>query len=278
MKNDVFVARALDIAQNYKTVYANGFIGSPISESMILQKSKQLPSWYTDSRIAMLKGLIGKGYFGFDCVCLVKSILWGWNGDASKPYGGAVYESGGVPDITLEAMIEECSDVSTDFTNISAGEFLQMPGHCGIYVGKGLAVECTTKWEGKVQITAVSNIGTQAGYNARAWTRHGKLPYVEYISAETVPGAADKGGSSGGTDGSGAEVTVTLNTLRKGQDRGSAQIGTAQRILKELGYYKMEVDNSFGPGMYEAVKSFQKAKGLDSDGIVGRNTWNALLK
>ena len=56
-----------------------------------------------------------------------------------------------------------------------------MPGHIGVYIGDGLAVECTPKWDNKVQITAVANIGKKAGYNSRKWTKHGKLPYVEYV-------------------------------------------------------------------------------------------------
>lgn len=32
----------------------------------------------------------------------------------------------------------------------------------------------------------------------------------------------------------------------------------------------------FGPGTESAVRSFQSDKGLDADGIVGRETWAAL--
>ena len=85
-----FIQRLLDAAKNHKTVYANGMFGHLISEEIISQKAQQLPGWYTASRQADLRELIGKEYFGFDCVCLVKGILWGWNGDVSKKYGGAV--------------------------------------------------------------------------------------------------------------------------------------------------------------------------------------------
>lgn len=119
------------------------------------------------SRQAELRGLIEKEYFGFDCVCLVKGILWGWNGDASKKYGGAVYQSNGVPDITEGQMINACNGVSSDFSKLVPGEFLWMQGHCGVYIGDGLAVECTPKWDNCVQITAVGNLGSKSGYNSR---------------------------------------------------------------------------------------------------------------
>jgi hypothetical protein len=35
-----------------------------------------------------------------------------------------------------------------------------------------------------VQITAVGNIGTKSGYKSRKWTKHGKLPYIEYAMTE----------------------------------------------------------------------------------------------
>lgn len=83
-------------------------------------------------------------------------------------------------------MIAKCSQVSTNFSNVQVGEFLWMPGHCAVYIGDGLAVEATPKWENRVQITAVGNIGTKPGYNTRTWERHGKLPYIDY-SASVKP-------------------------------------------------------------------------------------------
>ena len=129
--------------------------------------------------------------FGFDCVCLIKGVLWGWSGDTSKTYGGATYNSNGVPDTSADGMIRFCQNVSTDFSNIVPGEAVWLSGHIGIYIGNGLAVECTPKWKNCVQITAVANIGSVAGYQSRRWTKHGKLPYVEY-SAQTAKKSIDE--------------------------------------------------------------------------------------
>lgn len=263
MTNKEFVQKAIDAAKN-KTIYANGMFGSLIEENIIAQKARQLPNWYTSSRQANLRKLIGKDYFGFDCVCFVKGLLWGWCGDASKTYGGAKYESNGVPDIGEGEMLNVCSDVSEDFKNIAVGEYLWTFGHCGIYVGDGLAVECTPAWDNGVQITAVKNLGEKAGYNSRTWERHGKLPYITYMT-ETAPTA-------------GNTVTVELLTLRRGENRLHPQIYTIQRLLKLMGYYTMDIDGSFGGGTDAAVRALQKDKGLEVDGVVGLNTWNALLK
>ena len=172
------VAKVLDVAKNYKTVYMWGVFGAPVAESVISGKTRQYPSWYSAAKQALFRSLIGKGYFGFDCVNLIKGILWGWNGDINATYGGAKYASNGVPDTNADGMIKLCKDVSTDFRNILPGEVVWMPGHIGVYVGDGLAVECTPRWSNNVQLTAVGNIGKKAGYNTRTWTnRHYRITY-----------------------------------------------------------------------------------------------------
>lgn len=80
-------------------------------------------------------------------------------------------------------MIGRCSNVSTNFSNVQVGELLWCEGHVGIYIGQGLAVECTPRFKGGVQITAVGNIAAKPGYNTRTWERHGKLPYIDYSAS-----------------------------------------------------------------------------------------------
>ncbi|MBQ5761748.1 MAG: N-acetylmuramoyl-L-alanine amidase [Clostridia bacterium] len=72
-------------------------------------------------------------------------------------------------------------------------------------------------------------------------------------------------------------VDIQLKVLRKGENRGDPQIQNLQRILKDMGYYDMEVDGSFGGGTQRAVKAFQEDRAIDIDGIVGRETWIQLL-
>ncbi len=117
----------------------------------------------------------------FDCCGLIKGILWGWDAVPNSTYGGAVYKSNDVPDSSANSMISACADASTDFTNIVPGELLWIDGHVGVYVGDGYAVECTTAWSDKVQKTVVTNIKKPgSGENSRKWTKHGKMPWVEY--------------------------------------------------------------------------------------------------
>ena len=78
------VKRHIDVAKNYKTVYMWGCFGFPVTESILREKAAQYPSWYTAAKQAELRKLIGKSYFGFDCVNLTKGILWGWNGNLRR--------------------------------------------------------------------------------------------------------------------------------------------------------------------------------------------------
>ena len=62
---------------------------------------------------------------------------------------------------------------------------------------------------------------------------------------------------------------ASLPVLRRG-DRGSA-VKLMQKLLL------VKDDGIFGPRTEDAVRDFQSSKGLSRDGIVGRNTWTALL-
>lgn len=71
------------------------------------------------------------------------------------------------------------------------------------------------------------------------------------------------------------ETTIKVSVLKK-KSNGEAVVAL-QSILTILGYYTGEIDGSFGSKTDSAVKAFQKAKGLEVDGIVGSATWEKLL-
>lgn len=50
-----------------------------------------------------------------------------------------------------------------------------------------------------------------------------------------------------------------------------------QERLNSVGF-KLSIDGIFGGGTENAVKVFQRNRGLSADGIVGRNTWDWLLR
>ena len=183
MSASKLVEKLKDIVDNYKTIYVYGSIGGIVTNSLISQKAKQYPSFYTATRTAKIKAKVGKGYFGFDCVNVIKSILWGWNGNKNASYGGAKYASNGVPDVSADGMIKLCSSVSSSgWSNLKVGEAVWLPGHIGVYIGNGLVIECTPKWDNNVQISGLGNIGKSYNGKSRSWKKHGKIPYVSYTS------------------------------------------------------------------------------------------------
>lgn len=188
MKSADFVKKLIDIATNYKTLYVMGCFGAPMTAANKKRYTQNHAYNRQASRTAMINAA-SADTFGFDCVCLIKGVLWGWSGDKNATYGGATYTSNKVPDIGADAMIGVCKGVSTDFSKIAVGEAVWMDGHIGVYIGNGLAIECTPAWKNCVQITACNC--SKAGYNRRNWTKHGKLPYVSYDkTTENVSEAA----------------------------------------------------------------------------------------
>lgn len=62
--------------------------------------------------------------------------------------------------------------------------------------------------------------------------------------------------------------------LRNG-DNNSA-VRNLQKLLTEKGFDTNGVDGWFGDDTEKAVKAFQRASGLDDNGVVGQDTWRAL--
>lgn len=58
-------------------------------------------------------------------------------------------------------------------------------------------------------------------------------------------------------------------------DRGS-EVESLQQRLQKLGYFKADVTGYFGGVTKEAVREFQKERGLQPDGIVGKDTQASL--
>lgn len=274
---------AVEIAKNYKTLYVNGCFGAPMTDKNKERYCNNTAYNKKPERTEMIMAA-SSDTFGFDCINLIKGLLWGWKGDLNHVYGGAIYQSNGVADITEESMLEKCFEISDNFNVIEVGEYLWKQGHAGIYIGDGLAVECSPKWANKVQITACNQ--DKAGYNRRNWTKHGKLPYVTYSSSNSAytqkqfvkdvqkilnlpqTGVADK------------ELIEATITISQQVNKKHALVKPIQKQLYQLGFTVVgEADGSAGPLFTKAVKEYQAAGTgrIDGEITAKQKTWKRLL-
>lgn len=183
MKAEEFVAKA-KLASDSKTLYVLGCFGAPMNSKN--KKRYSTNKDYNKNRADKIKAA-SADTFGFDCICLIKGLLWNWNADTKAIYGGADYKANDVPDFGTESMLNYCTDVSDDFSKLEPGEVLWMEGHAGIVISDKLAIECTPIWKDGVQITAIGNVGKVEGYPTRTWKKHGKLKFVDYTKPEPIP-------------------------------------------------------------------------------------------
>ena len=72
------------------------------------------------------------------------------------------------------------------------------------------------------------------------------------------------------------KVMIELSVLSKGSK--GQEVKSAQMLLNGNGYSCGAVDGDFGAKTYNAVVKFQSANKLTADGVIGQNTWSALIK
>ena len=256
----------INVANNYKTLYVMGCFGAPMTAANKERYCQNHSYNQQTTRQVMIKSATSDT-FGFDCVCLIKGLLWGWNGSKDKTYGGATYASNGVPDVSADGIIGKCKDVSTDFSKLAVGELLWMTGHVGIYIGNGQAVECTPSWKNGVQVTTVLNVRSGTGHR---WTKHGKLPYVTYDASEapavSVPVVAPEVKSVSG-----------LPTLSLGNKGASVKALQILLIGNDCSCGDYGADGEFGGATKAAVVKYQGKAGLEEDGVCGPKTWAKIL-
>jgi peptidoglycan hydrolase-like protein with peptidoglycan-binding domain len=71
------------------------------------------------------------------------------------------------------------------------------------------------------------------------------------------------------------DIRVNRPILRTGSQ--GTEVSELQAALRLLGYYTGKVDGVYSESTANAVSQFQKAAGLNPDGIVGSDTWNQLF-
>lgn len=161
-----------------KSAYMWGDWGRLITNSTINQKVTQYRAmestkkYYTDKRVAYLRSLVGKGYFGCDCTGLYKWFIWSENDRYTPKYTKAT-------DRDTVGMYNAAT-VKGDINTIPEipGLIVYKYGHVGVYIGNGEVVECTLSSFGDgIVKTKLKN---------RDWTHWLKMPEITY-ETESAP-------------------------------------------------------------------------------------------
>ena len=144
----------------------------------------------------------GSRWFG-DCVNIQKALLGNPPRDVDHPTKDSWQNNfSNTGDCTEYQLLGQCTDISSDFSRLKAGEprILYKEGHIGAYLGKektiykGIVncVECTPAWEDGIQYSYVDSKGGRYSYKGAAksgaWTHHGKATkWVDYTDVKPEP-------------------------------------------------------------------------------------------
>lgn len=170
-KNNLDLVQWAISAYNAKWGYVMGTFGQVLTKDLLAAKLQQLPD-----AIGPYEDYIRANYLGVrtaDCIGLIKGYSW------YDPDTGSInYGSNGMPDVSADQIYAQASEKGSMATMPEIpGILVHAPGHIGIYIGGGYAIEAMGTKYGVVK-TAVAS---------RNWTGWCKNPYINYIEETEKP-------------------------------------------------------------------------------------------
>lgn len=230
-----------------------GTFGQTANAGLLAAKRQQYPGYYTANDFA--------GQFGqkvHDCVGLIKGYLW-----CDTPDSEPIYKAS--QDVAVSGLFLACPengsiDTMPDLPGVCV--FMRDMSHVGVYIGDGWVVEATGHVRGVVKTKLAG----------RGWALWGKPRWISYTDAATPSQPAQT------TTPTASTLTVTGLPLLRYGGKGEC-VRSAQLLLIGRGYScgVCGADGEIGQGTYNAVIAFQKAKELNTDGVIGPLTWYKLL-
>jgi len=192
----------------------------------------------------------GASYGAVDCSGLIYSYVGGGARVTedmlySSPESG--YVSDGVPDIP--------------------GLGLWQPGHVGVYIGNGMAVDARDE---------ISNVCYSA-VSSKSWVMWFKVAGITYGGETSVTNnnqKAEKTDSEARNNDKSVDNKV-FAVLSLGSQ--NEEVNALQERLKELGYFTDDTTDYFGTITQSALTEFQISAGLTADGIFTEEVKTALF-
>ena len=228
-----------------------GTFGQTANAGLLTAKRQQYPGYYTAGDFP--------AQFGqkvHDCVGLIKGYLWCDTPDSEPIYKAA-------QDVAVSGLYMVCSesgsiDTMPDIPGVCV--FMRDMSHVGVYVGDGYVVEATGHARGVVKTKLAG----------RGWGLWGKPRWISYEATATPTQPAQTT-----TQATASTLTVTGLPLLRYGDKGEC-VRSAQLLLIGRGY-SCGPDGEIGQDTCNAVIAFQRAHGLQQDGIIGAQTWARLI-
>ena len=164
-KNNLDLVQWAISAYQSRWGYVMGTFGQVLTVDLLEAKLQQLPD-----AIGPYEDYIRANYLGVrtaDCIGLIKGYSW------YDPESGNInYGSNGMPDVSADQIYAQAAEKGSMVTMPEIpGILVHAPGHIGIYIGNGYAIEAMGTRYGVVK-TAVAS---------RNWTGWCKNPYINYI-------------------------------------------------------------------------------------------------
>lgn len=233
--------------------YWYGTFGQIANAGLLAEKRQQYPERYTAGDFT--------AQFGqkvHDCVGLIKGYLW-----CDTPDGEPIYKAS--QDVAVSGLFMTCPengsiDTMPDIPGVCV--FMRDMSHVGVYVGDGYVVEATGHARGVVKTKLAG----------RGWGLWGKPRWISY------DGAAQPTQPVQPAKPTGSALTVSGLPLLRFGDKCEC-VRSAQLLLIGRGYScgRCGADGEIGQDTYNAIIAFQRACGLQQDGIIGAQTWARLI-
>lgn len=191
---------------------------------------------------------------------------WGGASPGAVDCSGLIYSYVGSGERTTEGMLNaspESGYVSNGVPDIP-GLGLWQPGHVGVYVGDGMAVDARDE---------ISNVCYQS-VATKSWVMWFKVDGVSYDTYSSVTNDNQLNEDSDSSDIQTNSDTYEPEYLSKGSS--GSEVEALQERLKELGYFDEGVTGYFGSVTEAALIEFQSDSGLTPDGVYDEVTENAL--
>lgn len=234
--------------------YWYGTFGQTANAGLLAAKRQQYPGYYTAGDFPAQYG-----QKVHDCVGLIKGYLWCDTPDSEPIYKAA-------QDVAVSGLFMVCPengsiDTMPDIPGVCV--FMRDMSHVGVYIGDGYVVEATGHARGVVKTKLAG----------RGWALWGKPRWISYEAAAT-PAQPEQTT----TQATASALTVTGLPLLRYGDKGEF-VRSAQLLLIGRGYScgRCGADGEIGQGTYNAAVAYQRACGLQQDGIIGAQTWARLI-